>query len=146
MPVRNPVGANRFAPTIRHQDHMAGVHVFPIYDVSASLADRPETLGSKEKVWLVPESQLGLPVKPHLFKVGRPNTGENWAEKVCCEILKVLNIPSAEYNFAIRDGAKGVLSESFLPENARFLPANMILSRRRFKSEVQQGSIDGMAE
>jgi hypothetical protein len=52
--------------------------VFPIYDVSTWLADRPETLGSKEKTWLNPDRQLDLPARRHLFKVGRPNTGENW--------------------------------------------------------------------
>jgi hypothetical protein len=73
----------------------------PILD---STADRPEVLGSKEKTWLNPDRQLDLPARRHLFKVGRPNTGENWAEKVCSEILKVLGIPRAEYDFAIRNG------------------------------------------
>jgi len=102
--------------------------VFPIYDVSDSPADRPEALGSKEKVWLIPEPRHGLPARPHLFKAGRPNTGENWAEKACCEVLKVLKIPAAQYHLAVRNGVQGVLAESFLPPRAWFLPANMFLS------------------
>jgi hypothetical protein len=103
--------------------------VYPIYDVSGSLPDRPETLGSKAKSWLIPSRGLGLPSRPHLFKVGRSNTGENWAEKACCEILKQLMIPCAAYEFAIQNGTHGVLSESFLPRGGSFIPANMILSR-----------------
>jgi hypothetical protein len=103
--------------------------VFPIYDVSTWLEDRPETLGSKAKTWLIPDAQLGLPTERYLFKIGRPNTGENWAEKASCEISKVLGIPCAEYDFAIRDGMQGVISASFVPDGASFIPANMILSK-----------------
>jgi hypothetical protein len=103
--------------------------MFPVFDVSKSVAERPETLGSKEKFWLLPEPTLGLPRAPHLFKIGRPNTGENWAEKVCCEILKLLQMPCAEYNFATFEGQSGVVTERFFPAEASFVPANMILSR-----------------
>lgn len=103
--------------------------MFRVYDVSSSLAERPETLGSKEKFWLRPKPEVGLPVRPHLFKIGRPNTGENWAEKVCCEILKHLQMPCAEYNFAVCHGRNGVVSEQFYPAGASFVPANMILSQ-----------------
>lgn len=103
--------------------------MFPIYDVSTWLADRPEVLGSKEKTWLNPDRQLDLPARRHLFKVGRPNTGENWAEKVCCEILKVLGIPCAEYDLAIRNGTHGVISASFLSTEASLIPANVLLSK-----------------
>jgi HipA-like C-terminal domain len=103
--------------------------VFPIHDVSSSIADRPEALGSKEKFWLIPNPDLGLPAEPHLFKVGRPNTGENWAEKACCEFLKLLSIPCAEYHLAVHRGTSGVISQRFLPGAASFIPANMILSK-----------------
>ena len=101
---------------------------YPKYDVSTSLAERPEALGSKEKTWIVPSPELGLPDTPHLFKIGRPNTGENWSEKVCCEILKGLGIPCAEYNLAVCLGNEGVISGTFLPIGGSFVPANMIIS------------------
>jgi hypothetical protein len=103
--------------------------VFPIYDVSTWHAGLPETLGSKEKTWLVPDPQPDIPTRWYLFKVGRPHTGENWAEKVCCEILKVLEIPCAEYDFAVRNGIHGVISESFLPHGASLVLANVLLSK-----------------
>jgi HipA-like protein len=103
--------------------------MYPVFDVSGSVTERPETLGSKEKIWLMPEPALGLPSMPHLFKVGRANTGENWSEKVCCEIAKALELPCANYALAVCNGVQGVLSERFLPIGAPFYPANMILSR-----------------
>jgi hypothetical protein len=102
--------------------------MFPIFDVSESIPDRPETIGSKEKIWLMPQPTIGLPIKPHLFKIGRPNTGENWAEKACCEIAKVYNIPCAEYHLAVCKGVEGVLSERFLPPGSSFHPANTMFA------------------
>jgi hypothetical protein len=103
--------------------------MYRVYDVSGSVTERPETLGSKEKMWLMPASVLGLPSKPHLFKVGRANTGENWSEKVSCEIAKTVELPCANYDLAICNGVKGVISERFLPVGAPFYPASMIFSR-----------------
>jgi hypothetical protein len=77
-----------------------GSRMFPVFDLSASIADCPEALGSKEKLWLTPEAPLGLGNDLHLFKVGRAGTGENWAEKAACEIAKALGLPCAEYHLA----------------------------------------------
>jgi len=103
--------------------------MLPIHDVSDWIAERPEALGSKEKFWLLPppESQFGE--TPCLFKVGRPDTGENWAELACCEFLKSLEIPCANYHFAIYNGRRGVISERFFARGGSFIPANMILSK-----------------
>jgi hypothetical protein len=103
--------------------------MYPIFDVSGSVTDRPETLGSKAKMWLTPDPLLGLPAEQHLFKVGRPGTGENWAEKAACEIAKALELPCAEYDLAVLDGTQGVLSQRFVPLGVPFIPGNMIFSR-----------------
>jgi len=100
---------------------------YGIYDVTGSTTDRPEALGTKEKFWLVPSASTGLTVTSYLFKIGRPLTGENWAEKVCCEILRHVGIPCAGYEFATHGGDAGVISQQFVPMNGRFLPANMLL-------------------
>ena len=102
--------------------------MYPIYDVTDWIAVRPEALGSKEKFWLVSPKEFVRPQTPHLFKVGRHNTGENWAEKVCCEILRALNVPCATYDLAIHDGRFGVISERFFPDLGSFVPENLILS------------------
>ena len=67
---------------------------YPIFDVTQSTTDRPEALGTKEKFWLLPSSETGLTMTSYLFKIGRLNTGENWSEKVCCEILRYVPAPT----------------------------------------------------
>lgn len=120
--------------------------MYPVYDVTAATTDRPEALGTKEKFWLLPEQGGELPFSPHLFKIGRPNTGENWAEKVCYEILAHIQMPAARYNFAQHDGTAGVISQRFMPNIASFWPANTLLAKtveeydgaRRFKQRKYQ--------
>lgn len=98
-----------------------------IHDISGATTSRPEALGTKEKFWLVPSGLPGLSVEAYLFKIGRPHTGENWAEKVCCEILHHVGVPCAGYEFAVHDGDAGVISKQFVGVNGQFLPANMLL-------------------
>lgn len=102
--------------------------MYPVFDVSESLSQRPETLGTKEKFWVIPSSDVGLPAVPHLFKIGRPGTGENWAEKVCYEILRVIGIPCATYHFAVFNGAHGVLSERMMQERASLFTADLLFA------------------
>jgi len=76
---------------------------FPIIEVPADSANQLEQLGTKSKFWYTDDQNRRM-----LFKIGRPNTGENWAEKVSCEICSLLNIPHAHYEFAQCQEAKGV--------------------------------------
>ena len=120
--------------------------MFPVCDVTNWAPERPEMLGSKAKIWLLPSLDSGLPNVPHLFKIGRPNTGENWAEKASCEIAKALELPCAVYNLAKRGEDKGVISERFIPPGANAAFGNLILSQMipqydstlRFKQDKYQ--------
>jgi len=99
---------------------------FPIYKLLTSLEEQPETLGSKEKFWISPTAGQNLPEEPHLFKIGRPNTGENWSEKVCCELAILAGLPCASYEFAETEGGtKGVLSRRFIDKASRLILGNM---------------------
>jgi hypothetical protein len=103
---------------------------FPIYKLSTSLAQRPEALGTKEKFWITPTAVKSLPQEPHLFKIGRPNTGENWSERVCCELAILAGLPCAIYEFAeAADGTRGVLSRRFIDDTSTLIPGNMLLAR-----------------
>lgn len=82
--------------------------VIPLPD---DVFDQPEQLGTKYKFWYHDESG-----RLCLFKEGRPNTGENWAEKVCCELCKLLGLPHADYEFATWKHYRGVVSPSFVPK------------------------------
>lgn len=97
---------------------------FPVVDISERVNNRPETLGTKEKFWVHIADEIQPGERPYLFKMGRPNTGENWAEKVSSEIAHQLGIPSAKYELAECRGDRGVLTEQFFPRGGALLTAN----------------------
>jgi hypothetical protein len=82
-----------------------------------------EPLGSKEKSWIEdPASQ-----ERYLFKVGRPGTGENWAEVLAFGLAKALGVPTAEYQFATFNGKQGVLSPMFFGDDDTLTLGNELL-------------------
>lgn len=97
---------------------------FPIIAVPSDSSTQLEQLGTKAKFWFqFNDSHLTL------FKEGRPGTGENWAEKVCCEIASLLDLPHAEYELAIWRDKKGVITPSLVPNNGRLILGNELLAR-----------------
>ncbi|MBW4623662.1 MAG: hypothetical protein KME17_30415 [Cyanosarcina radialis HA8281-LM2] len=80
-------------------------------------------MGTKEKFWFRHE-ELGL----CLYKKARPNTGEDWSEKIAAELCKLIELPHAQYELAIFNDRKGTISPSFLPENGSLSPGNEILA------------------
>jgi hypothetical protein len=106
---------------------------YPIIELTYDAPIQLEQLGTKAKFWF--RDTDGQQV---LFKVGRPGTGENWAEKVCCEICKLLDLPHAHYDLAIWDGRKGVVTKSFVPDGARLVFGNELLSK--FIDEYDQST------
>ena len=98
--------------------------MYPVIHVSDDASDLPEQLGTKRKFWYR-DDKNGL----CLFKEGRPNTGENWAEKVCCELCELLGIPHARYDFAEWRNCKGVVSPTFVPNEGRLILGNELLAK-----------------
>ena len=92
---------------------------YKIYNINSR--DEIEQLGTKEKFWFYDSDGL-----KKLFKVGRPNTGENWSEKVAFELAKLLNIPCARYEFAKWHDKLGTISTSFTDDY--LVHANEILA------------------
>lgn len=82
-----------------------------------------ETLGTKQKFWF---RSNGI---PWLFKVGRPGTGENWSEKVTCELAKLLSLPCAHYEFARWKEYDGVATPKFVPDDIPLILGNQVLTR-----------------
>lgn len=81
-----------------------------------------EQLGTKYKFWFLNEQN-----RPVLFKQGREGTGENWSEKVSCEIAELLGIPHAYYDLAKWRNVQGVISLTLLDEGASLVLGNQIL-------------------
>jgi hypothetical protein len=98
--------------------------MYRIVQVPDDAADLPEVLGTKPKFWY--EDEQG---RKTLYKEGRPDSGEHWAEKICCEISRVLGLPHADYELAQWRGRKGVVTPSFVPEGARLVLGNELLAR-----------------
>ncbi|MBK5966829.1 phosphatidylinositol kinase [Thiocystis minor] len=97
--------------------------VFPIRTIDTSIPELLEQLGTKKKSWV----RIGK--DRYLFKVGRPGTGENWAEVIAARLASMLGIPHADYDLAIRGDEKGVLSPLIVPEDGRLIAGNELLAK-----------------
>lgn len=107
-------------------DNYTGM-TYPIVNLVEVEPIQLEQVGTKTKFWYRDEQG-----KKVLFKEGRPDTGENWAEKVCCELCRLLCLPHAEYDLAVWKGTrKGVITPSFVPDEsgARLVLGNELLSK-----------------
>lgn len=83
---------------------------FYIIEIPLNAPEADEDLGTKEKFWFR-HHHLGR----CLFKKARPNTGEDWAEKIAAELCELLRLPHADYELAAYNGENGIISPSFLP-------------------------------
>ena len=100
---------------------------YPIIDLAEVEPIQLEQVGTKTKFWY-----LDAQGRKVLFKEGRPDAGENWAEKVCCELCRLLRLPHAEYDLAVwKKTRKGVITPSFVPDEpgARLVLGNELLSK-----------------
>lgn len=108
--------------------------MYRIYIVAEASAEVFEQLGTKRKFWFWDDQNQKM-----LFKEGRPGTGENWAEKIACELCTTLSIPHAEYELARWKNFDGVVSQTFVPDGWRLVLGNEIISHliEGYKKEVK---------
>lgn len=136
-PVRTPGGRFRIPEdqliiTEAEPQEVTISGLFPIRDISDLVPEGPEQLGTKEKSWFAySEKRWHWDFKGDrfLFKAGREGTGENCAEKIACELCKLIGLPHAEYDLAIHQGKRGVITPNFVPKGARLELGNEILAR-----------------
>lgn len=95
---------------------------YPIIRVLDDAADITEALGTKPKFWYDAGRML--------YKEGRSGSGDHWAEKVCCEICKLLGLPHADYELAEWRGRQGVVTPNFVPEGGRLVLGNELLAKK----------------
>lgn len=69
--------------------------MFPIVRVDARRAVTPEQMGTKRKFWFRGEGDVRT-----LFKAEERGTGEDWAEKIACELCELLGLPHVHYELA----------------------------------------------
>jgi hypothetical protein len=97
--------------------------VFNVYQVPSGSALTTEPLGTKFKFWYR-DPNFGLT----LFKEGRPGTGENWAERIACELAAMIDLPHAKYELAQYEDRFGVVSRSLVDRTARIIHGNELLA------------------
>ena len=102
---------------------MAQNDAYPVYSIPEDISNQLEQLGTKSKFWY-----RGADGQRMLFKIGRPGTGENWAEKVCAEICEMLDLPHAQYDFAKWRNSEGIVTPSTVPHDGRLILGNELLA------------------
>ena len=81
---------------------------YPIIDLAQDAREDVEQLGSKPKFWVSRDDGRWL------FKEARPNTGEDWSEKIAAELAKHLGIDAAEVELATYVDRRGCISKNFI--------------------------------
>jgi len=95
--------------------------LYPVITIESK--DEIEQLGTKEKYWIYDVTTD----EKKLFKIGRPNTGENWAEIVAYEIGKHIGLKVAIYELAVYGSKQGTVSTNFVQNDERLIHGNELL-------------------
>ncbi len=105
---------------------------YPILQLRPGSSERFEALGSKPKFWF----RMQDTDTPWLFKFARPNTGEDWAEKISAELAGLLGMPHATIELATFEGKRGSASPTFVPDDADLIHGNEILAGHILKYDA----------
>ena len=81
-----------------------------------------EPMGTKPKFWFKDEDG-----QRWLFKFARPNTGEDWSEKVAAGVGRMLGVPCAHVELAVCGGRAGSVSRDFLLPGQTLIHGNELL-------------------
>ncbi|SFX84002.1 hypothetical protein SAMN03159398_03056 [Pseudomonas sp. NFPP02] len=105
---------------------------YQVFDISEFKHEEFEPLGTKAKYWCSDKKGNDYLFKSIETHDSQNNTitrdGEDWSEKVSCEIAKKLSIPCAQYELAYNNETRGVITRSFITgSNTYLVTANEIL-------------------
>ena len=97
--------------------------MFPIIEIRSSMAEAVEYLGTKSKFWYR-DGELQM-----LFKAEERGTGEDWAEKVACELCVLLGLPHVAYDMAmdLDEQRPGVVCATITPPPLSLAHGNQLL-------------------
>lgn len=127
--------------------------MFKLFPVDKSWAESSEPLGTKPKFWYRDDKGRHI-----LFKAEERGTGEHWAEKLACELCRLIGLPHVHYELADEfDGSAyiqpGVICENFAaPPLSLVLGSQLLLAtdpdypadeRRRYK--VSQHTVEAVS-
>lgn len=100
--------------------------MFPIVVVPEHTTRLMEHMGSKAKFWFQDDT---TPIR-RLFKQARPNTGEDWSEKIAGELCRLLGVPHVPYDLASWCGQPGVVCCMCVPPDGSLVHGNELLAER----------------
>ena len=100
--------------------------MFPVFRIDSRRAEALEPLGTKRKFWFNDGERRML------LKSEERGTGEDWAEKIACELCGLLGLPHVHYELAIEtDGERpGVICESCAVRPVSLVLGNQLLLAR----------------
>jgi HipA-like C-terminal domain len=102
--------------------------MFEVISVPAESRESLEPLGTKPKFWFKGAFK-GIELADCLFKETRPNTGEDWAEKIASELCGLLGLPHIDYELAVWQDRRGVVCCNFVPEGYQLVHGNELLAK-----------------
>ncbi|MGV2990067.1 hypothetical protein ACE1OE_20735 [Vibrio sp. E150_011] len=119
---------------------------YPIIDISDQDIDEFEQMGTKSKFWYT-DSITG---EEYLFKSvhtedreGNPieRKGEDWAEKIACELAVILDLPHAHYDLANYKGQRGIRSKKFTEDGDNMFFGNQLIEHiaNRINMPLEKG-------
>lgn len=105
---------------------------YEISDISEFAQEDFESLGTKSKYWFTNSDG-----DSYLFKsvdaISNDGNviqrlGEDWSEKIACEIAKSMKIPCADYELAVNLQTRGVITKNFMTdENSNLITGNQLI-------------------
>ncbi len=123
---------------------------YEVWTVRIGEKSQIEQMGTKPKFWF--ENEEGA--EQFLFKYNRPNTGEDWSEKIAAEIAELIGLPHAVVELAQCENQRGVVSKDFTEMGAKggLVHGNELLvvidsdyPSKQFR-KVSQHSIDNLIQ
>lgn len=121
----------------RNQPMMPPLSPHRIISVDRDTALDVEQLGAKRKFWFPApdnaEHRMLFKADDRIAGGSRTvGSGEDWAEKICCELAAALGIPHVHYELAIEvsSGSPGVVCENIAPGPTDLVLGNVLLAEQ----------------
>jgi hypothetical protein len=110
--------------------------MFSIIRVDSRVSEGLEQLGTKRKFWYHDDKRRML------FKAEERGTGEDWAEKIGCELAGLLGLPHVHYVLAVEMGSEkpGVVCESCATGYMGLPLGNQLMLERDASYPADQGN------
>jgi hypothetical protein len=98
--------------------------MFKVHRVDRQAAEAVEPLGTKRKFWFSERGQRML------FKAEERGTGEDWAEKIACELCRRIGLPHVEYDLAEEYDGPSYLQPGVICPHCAPPPLSLILGNQ----------------